>query len=180
MLNISHIETNNYVNGNGCRYVIWSQGCDFHCQQCWNKYTWSHNSNILKSVDDIFNDIMQTKNIVGVTFSGGEPLLQANELLLLANKIKTETNLGIHIFTGFELYERRTQNQEELLKLADTIVYGRFNNSLPNNNQLVVNNTINKWNYNNSDVEIDINDDLEILFTGYPTDNIIKTTKESI
>ncbi len=180
MLNVSHVEKNNYVNGNGCRYVIWVQGCNFKCEGCWNKHTWDSNIKNLRDVQEIFNDIVKLDNIDGVTFTGGEPLLQADELLVLATLIKEKTNLSIHIFTGFELIEERTDMQNNLIKMADTVVFGRYNKTLPNNNQTVINYTSDRWNYNNSDVEIDINDDLELLFTGYPKDSLIKTIKENL
>ena len=180
MINISHIEKENYVNGNGCRYVIWVQGCNFKCDDCWNKNTWDSNIKNIRNVTEMFNEILESDTINGVTFTGGEPLLQAEELLILATLIKDKTDLGIHIFTGFELSENRTEIQNKLIKLADTIVFGRFNKKLPYNNQIVINQTSDKWSYNNSDIEIDINDELELLFTGYPTDNLIQRIKECI
>lgn len=180
MLNISSIEKNNYVNGNGCRYVIWLQGCNFKCKNCWNKYTWRTEIKILKSVEDIFNDILLTTTIDGITFTGGEPLLQADELYKLAILIRNETNLGIQIFTGYEQFEKRSDVQNKLLQLADTIVYGRFDDSKINNNQNVVNQNKNFWEYNNTDIEIDIKDDASLIITGYPSDTFIKNLMEEI
>ncbi len=180
MLNISHIEKNNYVNGNGCRYVIWVQGCKFKCPLCWNKYTWNTKPKKLKNIDEIFNDIRNTSNIDGITFSGGEPLLQAKELYKLASMIRKETNLGIHIFTGYEQYEKKSNSQKKLLSLADTIVFGRFDTSKPNNNQVVVNQSQNKWIYNNTDIEIDIDENLNILMTGYPQNKFIEKITEEL
>ena len=137
MLNIYHIETSNHVNGHGNRFVLWLQGCDLGCQGCWNKETWSFEKNILKSVEEVFSEIRKSKNLDGVTFSGGEPFLQAGELSKLAKKIKTYTNLSLQIFTGFELDELRDQNQKELLEYTDVLVAGRFDSTKKNNNQKV-------------------------------------------
>lgn len=178
MLNIYHIEKFNYVNGNGCRYVVWSQGCNLGCKECWNKDTWSFETNILKSVDEVFMEIKQIKDkINGVTFTGGEPMLQAKELVLLAQKIK-KLNLNLHIFTGFEINEL-DENQKKLLKYSDVLVAGRFDKTKKNNNQKVY--CFNEdWIFNNSDVQIDILDDGIIKLTGYPTNDLIKELNERI
>lgn len=182
MLNIYNIETSNYVNGNGCRYVLWVQGCDLKCVGCWNKQTWRFKPNILKSVDEIFLQIKKIKhNIDGVTFSGGEPFLQAKELSELAELIKKNTDLNIQIFSGFAMDELIDKSHIKLLKYTDILVSGRFDNSKYNNNQIVymLNKDIDIWQFNNSDVEIDINDDMNIKITGYPTDELITEIKKA-
>jgi len=172
MLNIYHIEKYNYVNGNGCRYVIWLQGCDLACEGCWNKDTWSFKKNILKNVNEVFNEIIEIKDeIDGVTFTGGEPMLQAKELVLLAKQIKN-LGLSLQIFTGFEFYELKNF-QKELLEYTDILITGRFDKSKKNNNQKVYFLNDEKWIFNNSDVEIDILED-EIKITGYPDNDFIK------
>lgn len=179
MLNIYHIEKSNYVNGHGNRFVLWLQGCDLGCQGCWNKETWSFEKNILKSIEEVFNEIQKSKNLDGVTFSGGEPFLQAGELSKLAKKIKNYTNLSLQIFTGFELHELRDQNQKELLKYTDILVAGRFDSTKKNNNQKVyiLNSNVPIWDFNNSDVEIEIDDNNHIKITGYPTSYLINELK---
>jgi len=64
----------------------------------------------------------------GVTFSGGEPLLQAASLVQLAKMIK-ENGLDLAIYTGFTFEEILTvanHDQLELLSYADTLVDGPF------------------------------------------------------
>ena len=97
MINIYNIEQENYVNGTGCRYVLWVQGCSLGCKECWNKDSWNNKLNILKSVDEIFNEIQKLQNdIDGVTFTGGEPFEQVEQLSILAKMIKS-INLNLHI-----------------------------------------------------------------------------------
>jgi anaerobic ribonucleoside-triphosphate reductase activating protein len=175
MLNIAHIERNNHVNGTGTRFVIWFQGCDFGCPHCWNKNTWNHSIANQLSVDALFEDIKQTSGITGVTFSGGEPLLQADELLELTLLLREKTELDIHIFTGFEPNEKRSNAQNGILSLANTIVFGRFDPTKENNNQKVESRN---WDFNNSDVEIEIDNSGNLLLTGYPTDSLIETLQE--
>jgi len=183
MLNIYNIETSNYVNGNGCRYVLWLQGCDLKCIGCWNKQTWSFKPKTLKSIDEIFSQIKSLEHkLDGITFSGGEPFLQANELLGLSKLIKENTSLNLQIFSGFTKEELNDNLYADLLKYTDILVAGRFDSSKLNNNQKIylLNNNVDVWEFNNSDVEIEINDDIDIKITGYPTDELISEIKENI
>jgi len=180
MLNIYHIEQKNHVNGNGCRYVLWVQGCDLGCVGCWNQPTWSFDNNILKSPDEVYKDIKSLgSQINGVTFSGGEPFLQAFELSMLAKLIKENTCLDIQIFSGFTKNELIKDEQKELLKYTDILVAGRYDNTEENNNQIVhiLNDDTSNWKFNNSDVEIDIDLDGNINITGYPTNKLINKIK---
>jgi len=181
VLNIYNIEKSNYVNGNGNRYVLWLQGCDLGCVGCWNQQTWSFEDKTLKSVDEIFEELMGLEDSLdGITFSGGEPFLQAKELSLLAKKIKKNTNLGIQIFSGYELEELVKEEDEKLLKYTDVLVAGRFDQTKENNNQKVyiLNDSQEFWEFDNTDVEIEIDDDLNIKMTGYPTDRLINEVRE--
>lgn len=183
MLNIYNIETSNYVNGNGCRYVLWLQGCNLKCIGCWNKQTWSFKPKTLKSIDEIFSQIKSLEHkLDGVTFSGGEPFLQASELSGLARLIKENSSLDLQIFSGFTKEELNSDLYADLLKYTDILVAGRFDNSKPNNNQKIhlLNKNVDTWGFNNSDVEIEITEDMNIKFTGYPTDELISEIKENI
>lgn len=180
MLNIYNIESSNYVNGNGCRYVIWVQGCDLNCVGCWNQPTWSFEENELKSVNELFKEIKSLENkIDGITFTGGEPFLQAKYLSKLAKLIKENTTLNIQIFSGFYRDELLTDERKELLKYTDILVAGRYDNTKVNNNQTVYNfnEDVDNWKFNNSDVEIDIDIDGNITMTGYPTNTLINEVR---
>lgn len=180
MLNISNIETSNYVNGNGCRYVLWLQGCNLGCVGCWNKHTWSFEDKILKSVDEIYSQIKSLEDkIDGITFTGGEPFLQSKELVNLAKLIKENTQLDIQIFSGFEKSELDSVEQKQLLKYTDILIAGKYDNTKENNNQIlyILNDEIQPWKFNNSDVQIEIDKELNIKLTGYPTNSLINEIK---
>ena len=180
MINVSHIESGSYVNGAGKRFVIWVQGCSFHCPGCGNPDTWSFERKMLYSAHDLFVMISKEPSITGVTLSGGEPFLQAKELFQLAKEIKEKTKLTLHIFTGFELEELKTQEQINLLNLTDTLVYGRFDISKPDNNQKVWRNPRSHefWEFNNTDVEIDIAENGNVSISGFPTKELIDDIEE--
>lgn len=183
MLNIYNIETSNYVNGNGCRYVLWLQGCDLGCIGCWNTETWSFEKNILKTVEEVFEEILNFKDSIdGVTFTGGEPFLQSKELSKLAQLIKENTNLNIQIFSGFRITELQHCSQKSLLDYTDILVSGRYDKNKSNNNQslYILNKDIVPWEFNNSDVQIDIDENGNIKITGYPTNKFINIIKKEI
>lgn len=180
MLNIYNIETSNYVNGNGCRYVLWLQGCDLGCIGCWNTETWSFEKKILKTVYEVFEEILNLKDTIdGITFTGGEPFLQSDELSKLAQLLKENTNLNIQIFSGFDISELQSNSQKALLDYTDILVSGRYDKNKPNNNQCiyVLNKDIDPWQFNNSDVQMDIDENGNIKMTGYPTNKLINTIK---
>lgn len=179
-LNLSAIHEANYVNGPGRRFVVWVQGCHLGCPSCWNKHTWSFAPNWRISADEVFLRIVAAGDLDGVTFTGGEPFLQPRALAHLARRVKNELNLSLQIFTGFELSELKGQAQHELLSLADVVVAGRYDPAMSNNNQKVHELSDVRWDFNNSDVEIEIAVDGGLLLTGYPTDELISDLQENI
>ena len=79
------------------------------------------------TIDEIYEEIM-SNSLTDVTFSGGEPFMQADELLLLAKRLK-ESNKNIWIYSGFtyeELLNHPNPNLKKILKLCDVLVDGRF------------------------------------------------------
>lgn len=180
MLNVSHIETGSYVNGTGKRFVIWFQGCKFHCKGCGNPDTWSFDKKLLFTPSDLYNMIIAEPNLAGITFSGGEPFLQAKEILDLAKKIKECTNLTIQSFTGFEIEELAAPIQKELLQYIDTLIYGRFDSTKPQNNQKIWHNPKGKdhWQFNNTDIEIDLDLSGDASLSGFPNDEFIEMIRE--
>ena len=179
-LNIWSIQPRNYVNGPGCRFVIWVQGCHLSCPECWNKHTWSFQEKNIVDVEQLFLQIAGTKGISGVTFSGGEPFVQAKGLYELARRVKNELALNIQIFTGYEIHELKGKYQKMLFDLADILVYGRFDPSKANNNQKVHSKGNCEWNFNNTDVEVDFDDKGNMVITGYPPDELINEIQESM
>ena len=78
---VHSIETFGAVDGPGIRFVIFMQGCPMRCAYCHNPDTWAMSGGNEMSVDDLVQEVKKYKNYFGkdggVTFSGGEPLLQA-------------------------------------------------------------------------------------------------------
>lgn len=113
------------ANGPGERYVIWVQGCPLACQGCWNPDTWSFRRKNLREVNDVVADILATPGIEGVTFSGGEPFVQARPLAQIARSVR-EAGLSVFVYSGYRLDELTSRHQRELLAVTDVLVDGRY------------------------------------------------------
>ena len=68
------------LDGDGIRYAVFFTGCPLRCAYCHNPDTWYKTGNMWES-SDLVNKIKRYKTYFvkggGVTFSGGEPLLNA-------------------------------------------------------------------------------------------------------
>lgn len=95
---ISSFQSLGTVDGPGIRAVVFMQGCPLRCHCCHNPETWETDGGDEITADELFHKIIRCKsyfrNNGGVTFSGGEPLLQSDFLLEFLPKLKDE---DIHI-----------------------------------------------------------------------------------
>ena len=102
-----NITKDDMLNGDGLRVVLWVAGCGHHCKGCQNPITWDPNGGI--PFDDaakaeIFEQL-DKDYISGITFSGGDPLYEANraDVTALAKEIKERyPKKDIWVYTGYE------------------------------------------------------------------------------
>ncbi len=90
---IDSIESLGLYDGPGIRVVVFMNGCKLRCKYCHNPEMWvKRNDNITSDelVDKIKRFKSYIKNTGGVTFSGGEPLLQPDFLVDCCKKLKKE------------------------------------------------------------------------------------------
>ena len=118
---VNSIETFGLVDGPGIRTVIFLNGCMLRCLYCHNPETWQM-GNKNYTVDELVAKILRNKpyfkrNNGGVTFSGGEPLLQVDFLLEICKKLKEE---GIHI--ALDTAGVGVGKYEEILSLIDLVL----------------------------------------------------------
>ena len=120
LANISSIETMGLVDGPGIRVVVFLQGCNLRCLYCHNPETWACEDKTLMSIDELIRKILRYKPYIedggGVTFSGGEPLLQSDFIYECALKLKKE---GIHICIDTSGVGK---NYEQLIDLVDLFI----------------------------------------------------------
>lgn len=125
-LRLAGVVKESIVDGYGLRYVIFTQGCPHHCKGCHNPQTHDFNKGYLQDLASSYDEICKNPLLQGVTFSGGEPFIQAKNLSILAKHIKA-LGLDLTIYTGFT-YEELVQEKsmKELLVLADILIDGKF------------------------------------------------------
>ena len=91
---IHSIETIGAVDGPGIRTVFFMQGCPARCLYCHNPDSWSEGGGEKIEVEEIVHWALRGKPYYGgkggVTFSGGEPLLQAKFLTEAIHALKRE------------------------------------------------------------------------------------------
>ncbi|MCM1003290.1 MAG: radical SAM protein [Candidatus Gastranaerophilales bacterium] len=125
-LRVFNILKNTRVEGPGNRYCIWVQGCSHHCKGCQAVHTWSHKGGVLFEVNDIIEDILNQKNIEGVTFLGGEPFEQAEALGVIAEAVQ-RAGLSVLCFTGGYLEElKQDSKNQRLIDNIDLLIDGPF------------------------------------------------------
>lgn len=129
-MRIAGTERESVVDGPGLRFVVFAQGCRHGCDGCHNPGAWNPAGGTLVKVEDLREQIKNTKLIKGVTFSGGEPFLQAVQMAWLGREVK-KLGLDVITFTGYTweallFLAEKDQAVQELLLASDYIVDGPF------------------------------------------------------
>jgi anaerobic ribonucleoside-triphosphate reductase activating protein len=137
------------ANGPGLRAVIYFQGCTLNCSGCWNRTTQKFEGQevAVRDVAQRFEEARRLEILEGVTFSGGEPMQQAEALLNLMVAIREAApSVSFGVFTGYTEAELATgqyltrpkatpQRKQDLWrgvrKLLDFAVMGRYDETQP-------------------------------------------------
>lgn len=117
---ISDIETMGLVDGPGMRLVLFMSGCRLRCLYCHNPETWTAQNSKEITPEEVLKLYKKYSNYYsdngGVTFSGGEPLLQS-EFVLETMKLLKENGIHTAIDTAGV-----GENYDEILKLVDLVI----------------------------------------------------------
>lgn len=124
-LNLARVLPRSAANGPGERFVIWVQGCPLACVGCWNPDTWLFQRRMLRAVDLLVAEILAADGIEGVTFTGGEPFMQAHALAEVGRAVR-RAGLSVFVFTGYDLEELVSEAAHDLLSVIDVLVTGRY------------------------------------------------------
>ena len=92
------------ANGPGVRAVVYFQGCSLNCAGCWNPETHKFHGMEVTALDVAhrFEEASRLEPLEGVTFSGGEPMQQAQALLELMREIrKAAPAVSLGMFSGY-------------------------------------------------------------------------------
>lgn len=112
------------VDGVGLRTSIYFAGCNHRCPECHNPQSWDLNGGKEMGIDQIMAHIADQN--FNVTFSGGDPLMQIEPLLKLAERIHA---LGktIWCYTGYTYEEIVADSSfRRILSEIDVLVDGPF------------------------------------------------------
>ena len=124
------IQQDSIVDGEGIRSVIWFQGCSHNCPGCHNPETHDFNAGVIVSLEEMKSQIDELEFQAGVTFSGGDPMMQVEALTELASYVH-EKGMNVWVYTGFTFEELMTlseknDNYRKALEEIDVLVDGRF------------------------------------------------------
>lgn len=192
-LNVHSITYGTLTNGPGRRSMVHLQGCTLKCNGCFSTHTWSPKDNKVIPVRDLVDKLL-LEDPEGITISGGEPMQQAEGVILLLQAIrgtKGMENLSILMYTGYTTGELQDQGvYQKLSGLLDVLVSGRYEEKSRTGhglkgsaNQKITlfseKHTMSELTENSNILEIQIDSD-EILVTGFPTKETIKELKNSL
>jgi anaerobic ribonucleoside-triphosphate reductase activating protein len=118
------------VDGPGFRFVLFTQGCPHHCEGCQNPQTHDPAGGTEVSTDEIVRQLLSNPLTDGITFSGGEPFEQAADCAVIARQARDQ-GLNVWTYSGYTFEQlaekmKKDPGTEELLKLTDVLVDGRF------------------------------------------------------
>lgn len=121
-------EYTTFVNGPGCRSVIFFSGCRHSCKSCHNIELWSYSYGRECNVTDIVNEIKKYKDanlIQGVTISGGEPFDQPLALEAFVYELGNIGVKDIWVYTGYTFQEAIDISPKTIQNIS-VLVDGKF------------------------------------------------------
>lgn len=140
------------AEGPGRRAALWVQGCNKRCRGCCNPAYLQLTERELvsaSSVLDWLRNAHHAHDLEGVTFLGGEPMLQAQGLAFVAQGAQS-LGLSVMVFSGYtknELDVLRLPGVDQLLRYTDVLVDGPFEANLPEQSRRWVGSTNQQFNY---------------------------------
>lgn len=129
MINVGMAMPCSRSDGPGKRFTLWVQGCGRGCPGCGNSQLQLLTKENRYSCQDVFCLVEEAQGlygIEGVTFTGGEPMLQAHDLSLLAEMCQS-VGLSVVVFTGYLMKDLGVvPGAADLLARVDILVDGPF------------------------------------------------------
>lgn len=123
-------------NGEGIGIALFTQGCPYHCKNCFNPETWDFESgkDWNQETENLIIELMKPDYIKRLTILGGEPLIERNiePLTKLLTKVKENyPEKKVWLYTGGN-FESEIEKNINLIKNIDIIIDGKFIDSLKN------------------------------------------------
>ncbi len=117
---IDSVEPMGLVDGPGIRFVVFMKKCKLRCLFCHNPETWNCNEGNSITTEELIKKIHKFHNYYkdgGVTFSGGEPLLQKYFLIEMLKKCHM-----INLHTAIDTAGVGDGDYDEILKHTDLVI----------------------------------------------------------
>lgn len=124
------------AEGPGRRAAIWVQGCNKRCRGCCNPAYLPLVERDFVSASSVLDWLIKAHDehdLEGLTLLGGEPMLQAQGLAVVAQGAQS-LGLSVMIFSGYtraELEVMQLPACYQLLKYTDVLVDGMYDANLP-------------------------------------------------
>lgn len=140
------------AEGPGRRAALWVQGCNKRCRGCCNPaYLQLAERELVSasSVLDWLGNAHHAHDLEGVTFLGGEPMLQAQGLAVVAQGAQS-LGLSVMVFSGYtknELDVLRLPGADQLLRYTDVLVDGPYEANLPEHSRRWAGSTNQQFHY---------------------------------
>ena len=118
-------------NGEGIGVALFTQGCKFHCKNCFNQETWDLDGGKLWTslIEDQVMCLLNRPGITRLSILGGEPLLDRNieELVHLFKRVKEVygNDITIWLYSGYT-YEVITKQFPDIIANIDVLVDGLY------------------------------------------------------
>ena len=117
------VESMGLVDGPGIRFVVFLQGCAIRCSFCHNPDSRDLCGGEIVESDELMSRILRFRPYFersggGVTFSGGEPLLQKDFLIEMLTKCREN---GVH--TCIDTAGVGAGDYQKILNLCDMVLY---------------------------------------------------------
>ena len=126
---IHSFESFGTVDGPGIRFVVFLKGCPLRCQYCHNPDTWDMAGAREMSADEIVKNVLKYRSYYGdkggVTFSGGEPLMQIDFVIEVFKKLKAYSINTCIDTSGFSFNPDDAESvakHTELIKYTDLVL----------------------------------------------------------
>lgn len=118
------------TNGSGIGVALFTQGCPYHCKNCFNPETWDFDKGIdwTKETENNIIELLKPEYITRLSILGGEPLVERNiaPLTALLKRVKgVYPDKQVWLYTGgdFEVLEGL---YEEIFQYIDILIDGRY------------------------------------------------------
>lgn len=114
------------VDGPGFRTAVYAAGCRHRCPGCHNPQSWNKANGRKMEVQELAS-CLTADPFSNITFSGGDPLEQAEAFTELAAAIKKHSSKTIWCYTGYRFEEvYRSPRLSQILPYLDVLVDGPY------------------------------------------------------